>query len=267
MFVTKDTGDTLSLEIHPSFLAFSCHKKGEEMLQPFQLERTQAGINNSIDHDNLKAWLKRNQSVWSRPYDSVKIAVHTPFSTLVPEESLAKPALNLLENIPEHFETFSIKMNDDVYRAFAIDKEIYALINNYFYKAQIVPGIQGCLEYLLKKEHSENKVLSAIVYQDMIHICYLNEGKLEYLNAFPFSTKEDVLYYILLTYKMLELNPDYFPLHLYGFIEQKSSVHQLLFQFIRNISIEPIEAPISTDDLQQANCEAHYLINLLSLHS
>lgn len=260
-------GDHLAIELHPNFLGFACRQRNASSIHPLKLEYIQPGPANSMDIEAIKIWLKRYQSIWNRTFDTVNIAVHTPHLTIVPDSSLGNAALTALDHLPETFQYKSAVLLRDFHWAFAIEKSLSDLLKNYFFSANIVPGVHGWMQYLQYITTSEKEYLAAIVYHENLHISYWKDGNCQYYNQFSYSAKEDLLYYVLLTYKMHDLDPAYFPLYLSGFIEEQSPLFEAMYMFIRNIHIADIQAPITPEELEEARCQPHYLINLLSLHS
>ena len=61
-----------------------------------------------------------------------------------------------------------------------------------------------------------------------------------YYNKFPIKAKEDLLYYLRLSYEHLGLNLNEFPTELYGFIEEKSPMYSTAYGYIRNFEIDRI---------------------------
>lgn len=260
-------GDHLIIELHPNFLGFACRQRNAEYIQPLKLEYIQPGPGNSMDMEALKLWLKRYQSIWNRSFDTVNIAVHIPHLTIVPDPSLGEQTLIALDNLPESYQWLQTFLQKDFYWSFAIDKQLADLLKNYFFGASIVPGTHGWMQFIQDKFETEKEFLSAIVYHDKVHISYWKEGRCLFYNQYSYNAKEDLLYYVLLTYKMFELDPGSFPLHLSGFIEEKSPLFEAMYMFIRNIQMAEFKANVTTEDLEEAKCQPHYLINLLSLHS
>ena len=260
-------GDHLTIELHPNFLGFACRQRNASLINPMKIEYIQPGPEHSMDVEALKIWLKRYQSIWNRSFDTVTIAVHTQHLTLAPIVSLSEKFLKTLDDLPESYSTHNASLSQYFHWSFAIDKSISDLLKNYFFSASIVPGVHGWMQYLQQQSAGEKELLAATVYHDQVHISYWKDGRNEFYNQYPYHSKEDLLYFILLAYRILKLDPGYFPLQLSGFVEEKSPLFEAMYMFIRNIQITDFQAPVTPEELEEAKCQPHYLINLLSLHS
>ena len=84
-----------------------------------------------------------------------------------------------------------------------------------------------------------------------------------FYNSFQYKNKEDLLYYILLVYKMLELDTNSYPLILSGMIEKESEIYHLLYQYIRNVYIEECNVPIKDLSNEDELLHSNYLANLI----
>jgi hypothetical protein len=70
----------------------------------------------------------------------------------------------------------------------------------------------------------------------MIDIIVTENKKLILLNTFTWQTNEDILYYVMFVSEQLELNPEKFPMIVSGDIDDSSSIYQLLYRYVRNVT-------------------------------
>jgi len=118
----------------------------------------------------------------------------------------------------------------------------YVNMNNYFidqfgtfdYKHSNTVLIEKLLD--LSRNNDERKMF-VHVSETHFEIIVLQNQKLEFYNSFEYKTPEDFIYYILFTAEQLYLNPENFKLELLGNINEESSLFQMAFKYVRNVSL------------------------------
>lgn len=63
---------------------------------------------------------------------------------------------------------------------------------------------------------------------------------------FSYQSKEDFVYFVMLAFKQLKLDPHEIPLRLSGFIKQESEIDQLLKRYIKNVEYGD-QTPVSNN--------------------
>ena len=154
-------------------------------------------------------------------------------------------------------------IDSDFYIHFSIKKTIWYILINFFEKKEFYFGDFGFIKeaQFLPKDH---EFLMAQIFGNDLSICHSKCGKPQFFNKFKFETKEDLLYFIVLAYKELNLDRNSIPLLLYGFIETESPLFQTLFGFIRNVRIAPSTAKQKQSILLK-DLAPNYFQNLLNL--
>jgi hypothetical protein len=61
--------------------------------------------------------------------------------------------------------------------------------------------------------------------------------KLIFNNSFKFTSKEDLLYYVLFSFEQLKLSPDSIDVTVFGTIEDTDESFDLMYEYIRNIKL------------------------------
>ncbi len=88
-------------------------------------------------------------------------------------------------------------------------------------------------------KYHKNKKLGTCVYAHVshgfIHVLAMSNEDFLYLNSFHFHSKEEFIYFILLTYNQLHFNPEECPLYLLGDINPSMAYYKIAFQYIRNV--------------------------------
>ncbi|TDQ25791.1 uncharacterized protein DUF3822 [Tenacibaculum caenipelagi] len=141
----------------------------------------------------------------------------------------------------------------------------YVNINNYLfqnfgefeYKHHSTVLINKLLIY--SKENSENQFF-VHVSSNYIDIVVCKEGNLIFYNSFPYTTKEDFIYYILFTAEQLQMDPNTFQLTFIGDIEKESDLYSITYTYVRNIHfMNPVNS-FFTDDEEFSNHSNFILI-------
>ncbi|PID88815.1 MAG: hypothetical protein CSB02_00800 [Bacteroidia bacterium] len=120
-------------------------------------------------------------------------------------------------------------------------------------------GVQQNLSYTQKTK-------SAIAYVST-HTLFLSvyEGsKLWLSNSYTFHTKEDFIYYILLAYKQLEMNPNEDKLYLLGQVSRQSQLFDICWQYIRHVEFFPPNNQQLLSNMPKA-AHQHYILTQAAL--
>lgn len=120
--------------------------------------------------------------------------------------------------------------------SFALPSSINNTIQDYFENAQVL-HISNILNNSIRIQH-QNKALGLRLYVYIsnrdVHIMAFDK-ELIFTNAYKYSTKEDFIYFILLAYEQLGMNPEKHPIYLMGEISRSSALFNIIWQYIRNV--------------------------------
>lgn len=121
---------------------------------------------------------------------------------------------------------------------FALPKVIHSTLSDYFADSNLM-HLAGVLENEIHKKHKNqnlgNQIYVYVSNRDM-HIMVMNNEDLLYHNAFKYTSKEDFIYFILLVYDQLNLNPEKDSLTFSGDLSRSSALFGITWQYIRNTS-------------------------------
>lgn len=121
---------------------------------------------------------------------------------------------------------------------FAVPQLIHNTLSDYFTDSKLMHSA-GVLENEIHKKH-KNKNLGNQVYVQVsnrdMHLIVMKNEDLLYHNAFKYTSKEDFIYFILLVYDQLSLNPEEDSLTFLGDLSHSSALFGITWQYIRNIS-------------------------------
>jgi hypothetical protein len=251
----------LCIELHPAYFAFAAKQNGQEFFQPIALEHQTGMVQNSIQDEQLSAWLKRYQTVWSHPYDQIYISLHGVPTTVVGTSEDAAVALSLLTEFREDTHScYNIALQETWNWAIGIERRVDSLLNSYFINAIKTPGIHGFSKRILAEGQD---VMGLFITPETAYFLCVREGKAIYYNSFPFKSKEDLLYYTLLCYNTLKLDPQVFPLSVAGLIEEEAPLYQVLYQFVRNVAAAKWPVQALPETLENAQLKPHFISNLM----
>jgi len=251
----------LCIELHPTYFAFAAKQQGQEFFQPIALEHQSGMVQRSIQDEALSAWLKRYQAVWSHPYEQIFISLHGIPTTVVSHPEEADDTLSALTDFKNETQNcHTLPLQDAWHWSIGIDKNIDNLLNSYFINAIKTPGIHGFSKRLLQ---DGKDIMGLFITPEAAQFLCIRDSKAIFYNSFSFQTKEDLLYYTLLCYNTLKLDPQVFPLTVAGLIEQDAPLYHVLYQFVKHVSVADWRVQALPETLEQAQLKPHFLSNLM----
>lgn len=256
--------DELCIQIHQNWLGFAIFDREIDAFIAFHTEMNEP-FGMEINEDILKNWLSKHQSILNLKFSTINIGINTNNFIILPKDSLeVEPAFALLNDFNKEKEILlSSAIHSSFYIHFSIKKSIWYILINFFEKKELFFGDYGFIKesQLLPKDH---EFLMAQVIGNDLSICHSKAGNPLFFNKFKFETKEDLLYFIILAYKELNIDRNSIPLLLYGFIEKDSPLFQTLFGFVRNVRIAPSTLKQKQSPLLH-NLAPNYFQNLINL--
>ena len=98
------------------------------------------------------------------------------------------------------------------------------------------------------KQKSNNQLL-AHIYDDHFQLVYLKNQKLFFYNQFEYKSVEDFMYYLLYVIEQLEIDREQVPLQLMGKIEKDSPLFEMVFKYVRMVSIAELDQSIKNSQV------------------
>jgi hypothetical protein len=86
------------------------------------------------------------------------------------------------------------------------------------------------------KNKVDKKTLFVNLRDDCFDVVYFKENKLHFYNSFDFHTKEDFIYFLLISIEQLMLNPEDVNLIISGNIKETDQTYKMIHQYIKNYS-------------------------------
>jgi hypothetical protein len=84
---------------------------------------------------------------------------------------------------------------------------------------------------------SSKPVCYVHVGENFMDVVVLSQRQLLFYNTFPFTTREDFLYYLLFTLEQIKLDPETVKTRLFGAISEGDEIYNLCYEYINQLSI------------------------------
>lgn len=186
----------------------------------------------------------------SKKYASVSISISNLNFSIIPKALFDLKELNhyvQLNSSPGATYEYlhSTLKNNGIVIGFAIPKDLKAWIDKVFPNANIHHEIGVSIGASMRDYNSlSSSRLILNVHYDHFDFIYMKEGKLNFANSFAYESDEDFLYFTLFTCEQLGINPHEIQTFLLGNLKRGGSLHQLLFQYIKNLEFGQINKNI-----------------------
>ena len=250
-------GLTLLVYLHPAITGYAVLDARD--LHVIDIKFNEFEGRTSWMTEDLRSWLTAHSGVINRPYQDIEVHVRGSAFQLIPADSEA-PSTDL--NSLNRFEEDDVErlMHDigDMRIEFTLESGIHALLTAHFEAEILRFGETGLIRAAIQSD--EDAVFCNIAGKEA-SIAARSNGMLKFFNRFRIEGKEDLLYYILLTFQTHELDSRDSVLYVSGKIDFDSPMHALLCEYVRNVHIRYWELET---DLEDGAVNPHYVANLLS---
>ena len=192
-------------------------------------DNTETEITEIINHD----------SILKAEFFSQSIAFVNFPSTLVPDRLYKKEEAEILL-------AFNSKVNGTIladnifsqnaYLIYCVPESILTIVSNFFPKAKY-KAQESILIQQYSQLNTENKKAYLYLNEQKVGITIFNSDKLIFNNSFKYTSKEDLLYYVLFSFEQLKLSPDSIDVTVFGTIEDTDKSFSLMYEYIRNIKL------------------------------
>jgi hypothetical protein len=205
-------------------------------------------------------------------YSQVIILLNNSNSTLVPlalfNENEKKLYLEFNHPISENeFIKHDFLRNTQAANIYSTPEILSDFLKKKWADARIIHYSSCIIEALSNqfKNRIDNKTLFLNVRDESLDIIYFKDAKLFYFNNFKFKSKEDFIYFLLLTMEQLGLSPEETKVELAGKVGEDSNIYQILHEYIRHHQfIERNDSYNYSELLNEEICRQHYvLMNVL----
>ena len=182
----------------------------------------------------------------------------TPFTHVPYDDFNAKYLKDYLHSVAFLNDAWSLEFEKvaklPIFTCYAIENRILNIIKT-------IPGnheikhISSCLmkQFIADKK----KQIICIVDKGTIQILSCREGKLKFYNQYKAKSEKDILYFIMLVYKELELSRESDTLWLAGNITKDSKLYDSIYQYVRNVDFVNISSNLNTNNQKPS----HYYLD------
>ena len=180
-----------------------------------------------------------DDSILKADFSSQSVAFVNFPSTLVPERLYKKEEAETLL-------AFNTKINGTVltdnivsqkaHLIYSVPESILTIVSNFFPKAKY-KAQESILIQQYSHLNTEKKKAYLYLNEQKVGITIFNGDKLIFNNSFRYSSKEDLLYYVLFSFEQLKLSPDSIEVTVFGTIEHTDESFSLMYKYIRYIKL------------------------------
>ena len=233
---------TLSIQLCLDSLAFTVYNPDKNKFVGIESYRF-SDIEGIEQLPSFLGKVLNNRPSFAFPYEKVFLLYQNSYSTLIPQPLFDETHKNLYLGFNQPFQENSRIVFDELENNEAVN--IYYLPNLVIEKAKdFWPNVNllhfstGLIESLSInfKNKVDTKTLFVNLQDDCFDLVYFKENKLHYYNSFEFRTKEDFIYFLLISIDQLMLNPEDVKLILMGDIDKTDDTYRMIHQYIKNYS-------------------------------
>jgi hypothetical protein len=214
------------------------------------------------DSENLIDALSSFQGFDQKEFYAIRIMIHETFFTLVPE-----PIFDLIDmkaylklNHPPRAKSKNLSNRISAANAvcvFSLEESLYELLKKKF------PGADFCHTSLPFCTMALNKSSDGAFiqcYEKTMELAIVKDQKLALYNIFDLQDENDILYFVLNTYKSTGLDPATNPLLISGLLPKTSDKLNLIGKYIKDIRFYATDYIIIPEE-GESNFPSHYFLN------
>ena len=187
-----------------------------------------------------------NRPNFAFPYGKVFLLYQNQYSTLIPEplfiEDQSKLYLKFNQPVQENNRVvFDSLKNNQAANIYYLPIAVIEKVKDLWPNAKMLHFSTSLIESLSInfKNKVDTKTLFVNLRKDCFDLVYFKENKLHYYNSFEFRTKEDFIYFLLISIDQLKLNPEDVNLIISGNIDKTDDTYNMIHQYIKNYSFIP----------------------------
>lgn len=231
---------SLSIQLNVNELVFSIYNIEKNKF--IALEAYRFSDNDEINQiPSFMGKILNNRPAFAFPYNSVYVIYQNTFSTLIPLPLFEEDKKNLYLGFNQPFQedsriVFDTLKNNDAVNVYYMPNMVAGKIRDFWPNANILHFSTALIESVsvnYKNKASKNNIM-VNVRDNCFDILYFVENKLKFYNTFDFRTKEDFIYFLLITIDQLGLNPESVELLLSGEIDSSDENYSMIREYIKN---------------------------------
>ncbi len=129
-----------------------------------------------------------------------------------------------------------------------INKQLFNITESLFPYATIEAYNSAFLKTTAPTKANTSDFLGLISFQgDSFDLQVKKRGQLIFFNRFKFATKEDFIYFLMMTVQQLEIKPSTIELFVIGKIDSKSALYSLMNTYFPSVELIKSEAEVAWD--------------------
>ncbi len=199
-------------------------------------------------HEEYHSWNRVVEPPLGNYKSNIKVLFSTDFLLLEGKDQEGYSQEMIYQMIPKYDYMERVYVD-----SFADFKMVYQLLdfNNIATSTPVATSKYKHIASHLAKFHLEDKRDGIFMYwvNHCFYLTAIQDGRLVHLKYYDAKTNEDVLYYLLAAYKLLDQNPLYYPLYISGFVHEDAQMLEFLRAFIKDIRFENLNPDIDFGDL------------------
>jgi len=183
--------------------------------------------------------LINNDAILKADFSSQSIAFINFPSTLVPSRLYKKEESETI--LAFNIKVVGTVLSDNIisqkaHLIYSVPESILTIVSNFFPKAKY-KAQESILIQQYSQLNTEKKKAYLYLNEQKAGITIFNGDKLIFNNSFKYTSKEDLLYYVLFSFEQLKLSPDSIEVTVFGAIEATDDSFSLMYEYIRNIKL------------------------------
>ncbi|MDA0779280.1 MAG: DUF3822 family protein [Bacteroidetes bacterium] len=238
---TSNSNTILSIHVHVNGLSFFTHDPKTKKASPL-VKKTFTSLT-PIEklHEEIFNVLKAQQ-LTEKSFREVYCSVENNLVTLVPKVLFEENALEeyvrkdiVLEK--NDFITYDIIPSVDWVTVYVPFVNINNMLIDAFGSFKYYHAVSIWLKALTSHSKADGTLVWSMYKENNhVHIALLRDNKLQFYNCFEAANPKDLAYYVLLSAKENQLNPNEVPLFLVGDIVEADNAYKALHTFVRSLN-------------------------------
>ena len=205
------------------------------------------------------------------PYNCVKLGHTSTLFTLIPNKlynsEITLPYLDQVSHLPSNHLAFVDNIQDlNMHNVYSIDEKDHAILSSYFPTADHFHVLSALLLGTKKiAAQLSEETLFINVDTNLISVMLFDQAKLKFANFFKFSNANEFLFYVMLVFEQLGLNPETQNVQISGKINKQSQEFDLLYKYIRHVHLMPSPSYFHLSS-EFASIEQYHYFDIFSLN-
>lgn len=224
-------------------------------------------VDNFLQLPSLFGQILNQQPWFAYPFKDVNVLIQNKFATLIPQALFDPNHKNLYLGFNHPFQensriVFDHLKNIGAYMVYYAPNPLVEKVKDFWANARIMHFSTAMIESLSAnfKNKFDANTLFLNIQDNSFDLVQFNQKNLQFYNQFLFNTKEDFIYFLLLSIEQLSLNPEKVNLMMMGKIDKTSPNYDMIFRYIKNFRFIDVNKNFQYSYLlDQINKHHHYV--------